>query len=139
MTGLSIRDAALAAGCPAKSASQAGSRLEKHPAVLAHLARLKQVESDQNPLAGRDVPPAGLEPDPFFEDPRDLLRHFMNNRTLDPKLRLQAAASLMPYEHQRQGESGKKEQREDEARDVAKGGLYSPAKPPAAQLSLVRP
>lgn len=39
--GASNRDAAIAAGCPEKSASAAGSRLAKDPDVVAELAKLR--------------------------------------------------------------------------------------------------
>ena len=138
MAGHSIKEAAVAAGCPAKSASQAGSRLEKHPNVIAHLARLKSVESETVPGAGRDTPPPGLElGGEFFEDPKDLLRHAMNDRRLDPKTRIQAAVALLPFEHQKLGESGKKEQREKAAEGVVTG-RFAPAAPPSGQLKLVK-
>lgn len=138
MQGLSIKDSAIAAGCPAKTASQAGSRLEKHPNVLAHLARLKKIESDASPVAGRDASPAGVDlGGEFFEDPKDLLRHAMNDRRLDPKTRIQAAVALLPFEHQKLGESGKKD-KQATAAEGAVTGRFKPAAPPSQQLKLVK-
>lgn len=138
LAGLSKKDAAVAAGCPEKTAAQAGSRLEKHPNVLAHLARLKEIESTANPAAGRDAAPAGGLGGEFFEDPKDMLKHAMNNRSLDPKIRLQAAIALLPFEHKKLGESGKKEQNEEAAAGAVRG-RFAPAAPPThAQLSLVK-
>lgn len=134
--GLSKRDSALAAGCPAKTASQAASRLEKHPNVIAHLARLKAVESEEVEGAGRDAEPPGLELK-FFEDPKDLLRDAMNDRLLDAKTRIQAAVALLPYEHQKKGESGKKEQQARAAEGAARG-RFAPGEAPASQLKLVQ-
>ena len=137
MSGASIKDSALAAGCPAKTASQAGSRLEKHPNVAAHLARLKHLESEAQPAAGRDAPPADVDlGDEFFEDPKDMLRHAMNNKRLDPKTRIQAAVALLPFEHQKRGEAGKKEQQNTAAESVVTG-RFAPAAPPSPQLKLV--
>lgn len=134
--GATIKEAALLAGCPAKSASQAGSRLEKHPNVIAHLGRLKTKESDEKPEAGRD-PIAPGQLDDFYEDPKDLLRQVMNNKFEDTKVRLQAAVALLPYEHKKLGESGKKESSDEAAKGAAKG-RFSPARPPGAnQLTLV--
>lgn len=136
--GLSVREAALAAGCPEKTASQAGSRLEKHPNVMAHLERLKGIESDTNPVAGRDVHNPNAAPlAPVFEDPKEFLQAAMNDRTLDPKMRMQAAIALLPFEHQKLGESGKKEQK-DSAAQNAVTGRFAPATPPPTQLKLVR-
>lgn len=132
--GCNKREAAILAGCPEKTAAQAGSRLEKHPNVIAHLARLKAGESAKNPSAGSDAPPPdGLQP--FYDDPMEMLRESMNNRLLDPKIRIQAAVALLPYSHQKLGESGKKDNLNDAAKSAA-GGRFQPAKPPA-QLKLV--
>lgn len=136
--GSSIKEAALLAGCPEKSASQAGSRLEKHPSVIAHLARLKTKESDANPAAGRDtISPQVAASLDFYDDPADFLRHSMNDRSLDAKTRIQAAVALLPYEHKKLGESGKKEDQGVAAQDAVKG-RFSPAPPPTVhQLKLV--
>lgn len=135
-SGLNKKDSALAAGCPAKSASQAGSRLEKHPNVVAHLARLKANESDNNPGVGRDPLPPGIDvAAPFYDDPKDLLVAEMNNPLLDPKTKIQAATALLSYFHQKPGEGGKKEAADAAARD-ASTGRFKPAPPP--QLSLIK-
>jgi len=134
--GLTKKDAALAAGCPEKTASQAGSRLERHPNVVAHLARLKANESDSTPGAGRDPLPPGVDVSgPIYDDPMDLLKAEMNNRLLDPKTRIQAASALLPYVHQKLGESGKKEKADDAARNITTG-RFKPVAPP--QLSLIK-
>lgn len=134
-SGLGKRDSALAAGCPEKTASQAGSRLEKHPNVMAHLARLNGAESDAVPSAGRDAQPV-LPAGEFYENPIDFLRAMMNDRTEDRKMRLQAATALLPYTNQKLGEGGKKGQQE-KAADGAARGRFAPAQPPS-QLKLVR-
>lgn len=135
--GLRKKDAALAAGCPEKTAQQAASRLEKHPNVVAHLARLKSLESDSNEAAGRDTLPPGVDPqdETFYEDPKDLLRDAMNDRKQEMKLRIQAATALLPYEHQKLGESGKKENAQTAA-SRATTGRFKPASAP--QLSLIK-
>lgn len=125
----------MAAGCPAKTASQAGSRLEKHPNVVAHLARLKTEESDSNPAAGRDAPPPS-DVTEFYEDPKLFLQAVMNDRREDRKMRLQAAIALLPYVHQKPTEGGKKDQQEQAAAGAVQG-RFAPASPPA-QLKLVQ-
>lgn len=138
MTGLSVRESAIAAGCPEKTASQAGSRLEKHPNVLAHLVRLKRVESDTIPGTGSDAtPPPSPFDEQYCEDPREFLKKAMNAKVLEPKLKIQAAIALLPYEYAKLGESGKKEQKELAAGEVVKG-RFAPAAPPSAQMKLVR-
>jgi len=138
--GAGRREAALAAGCPAKTATQAAAKLERHPNVIAHLARLKHLESEATPAAGRDAVPPDVDVElggEFFDDPKELLRHAMNDRRLDPKTRIQAAVALLPFEHQKLGESGKKQQQEKAAESVATG-RFSPAAPPPSQLKLVK-
>lgn len=140
MSGLTVRESALAAGCPEKTASQAGSRLEKHPNVLAHLARLKKLESENVPGAGRDTDEMSLSvEDEFFEDPKEMLKHAMNDRRLDMKARMQAAIALLPFEHKKLGESGKKEDQQQAAHGVA-SGRFAPAAPPrsTAQMRLIK-
>jgi phage terminase small subunit len=66
-----------------------------------------------------------------------MLRSAMNDRKLDIKARMQAAIALLPFEHQKLGESGKKEQKDNAAQGVAKG-RFAPATPPPTQLKLVR-
>lgn len=135
--GLGKKEAALAAGCPGKTAAQAGSRLEKHPNVIMHLARLKENESETVPGAGRDALPRGVDPSRLvFDDPMELLKAQMNNYMLDPKVRIQAATALLPYTHQKMGESGKKENSENDARQVANSGRFQPIAPP--QLRLIK-
>ncbi|MFR0673156.1 terminase small subunit [Enterobacterales bacterium AW_CKDN230030176-1A_HGKHYDSX7] len=73
--GASNRDAAIAAGCPEKTASAAGSRLAKDPDVMAELHKLealgllppvvKSVKADvKAPLTKPAKQPAPVEPDP---------------------------------------------------------------------------
>lgn len=133
MQGLSKKEAAILAGCPEKTAAQAGSRLEKHPNVVGYIARLKAIESETNPVAGSDPPPPPGTEMEFFDDPKDMLRAAMNDRRLDIKTRLEAAKSLLPYEHQKLGESGKKEKDGAAAQGAVKG-RFKPAAPPQLQL-----
>lgn len=137
MTGLSIREAAIAAGCPQKSASQAGSRLEKHPNVQGHLARLKAHESDTNPAAGRDVASPEQRGAGIYDDPKEYLVSVMNDRFADRKTKMQAAIALLPFTHQKLGEGGKKDQ-QGKAAEAAGRGRFAPGAAPPAQLTLVK-
>lgn len=146
--GASKRDAAIAAGCPEKSASAAGSRLAKDPDVVAELHKLtalglmpKSVKADVKtvkdpaPESGQAAP--DTEASPTFEevepagfdlakalshkDPKDFLLAVMNDMGTEAKLRVDAAKALMPFLHPRKGESGKKEQAKDKAAEAATG------------------
>ncbi|KAA8694625.1 Uncharacterized protein ALO80_03149 [Pseudomonas caricapapayae] len=138
--GASNKDAAIAAGCPEKTASAAGSRLAKDPDVIAELHKLnalhpaeanfKTVKGVKAP-EGESVPsqagPEG-EAEPFdlrlalsHRDPKDFLLAVMNDFGQEPKLRVDAAKALMPFVHPRKGESGKKEAAKDKAAGAAQG------------------
>lgn len=103
--------------------------------MIAHLARLKAIESGSVPGAGSDPIPPGVDPSiAVYDDPIDLLKAEMNNPRLDPKVRIQAATALLPYVHPKMGESGKKDKADDAARDAA-SGRFQPQ--PAPQLTLL--
>lgn len=135
--GASNRDAAIAAGCPDKTASAAGSRLAKDPDVIAELHKLNALGGGVKSVkavkaeAGEDAPaeqPVEAETPGFdlaqalgHRDPKDFLLAVMNDLGTEPKLRVDAAKALMPFVHQRRGEGGKKEQAKEKAAQVANG------------------
>lgn len=135
--GASNKDAAIAAGCPEKTASAAGSRLAKDPDVIAELQKLNALHPVKAPVktvkgseatTPPDQAPAD-EPDPSFDlskalrfsDPKDFLLATMNDFEAEAKLRVDAAKALMPFIHPRKGESGKKEVAKDKAAGAAQG------------------
>jgi phage terminase small subunit len=61
-------------------------------------------------------------------DPKAFLTALMNDPGSEMKLRVNAAKALMPFVHQKLGEGGKKEQRQDAAKKVA--GRFAAAAPP---------
>ncbi|MNM07996.1 hypothetical protein D3C76_103520 [compost metagenome] len=143
--GASNRDAAIAAGCPEKTASAAGSRLAKDPDVIAELHKLNALhpvkgavkgvkgETDDSGLAEAvgEVEPAGFELGTalMHRDPKSFLLAVMNDLGTEPKLRVDAAKALMPFVHQRKGEGGKKEERQKVAEQAAsKFGRQAPPK-----------
>jgi phage terminase small subunit len=63
-----------------------------------------------------------------FDDPKAFLLAAMNDQMTEPKLRITAAQTLMPFMHKKMGEGGKKEQREEAAKGVA--SRFSRAAPP---------
>lgn len=81
------------------------------------------------PGAGRpkkQPEPLGL--DAQHDDPARFLRAVMNDPSADARLRVDAAKALMPFVHQKLGEGGKKEQRQQAAEKVA--SRFAPAAPP---------
>ena len=131
LAGKSNKDAAIAAGYSAKTASAAGSRLFKDPDVAAFLQSARQASVTVN-AAPNSIPaerPAfDLNRALQHSDPKSFLLAAMNDAALDEKLRIDAAKALMPFVHQKPGEGGKKEQREDAAKGLA--GRFAPPPPP---------
>ena len=134
LAGKSNRDAAIEAGYSPASASAAGSRLVKDKDVEAYLVKHRAAEKQD------EAPPP--EPKPTFDlskalqhsDPRSFLIAAMNDVELEPKLRIDAAKALMPFEHRKLGEGGKKEEQQEAAKKAG-AGRFATAAPP---LKLVR-
>lgn len=148
--GASNKDAAIAAGYAASSASVAGSRLAKHPNVLAALTS-SPINKNVNAVAkpAKAKPPAqdsdeSGEESTFdfskamtFTDPKAFLIATMNDYDADAKLRVDAAKALMPFIHPRKGEGGKKEEKESAAKTASKG-KFGAAPPPPTHLRSVK-
>lgn len=66
---------------------------------------------------------------PCHGDPKKFLEMLLDNNLVDVKSRLDAAKALMPYKYKKLGEVGKKEQKEEDAKNAASRG-FSPGKPP---------
>jgi phage terminase small subunit len=95
---------------------------------------LARAASDAARKAAAAAATAGFDLDKIltFTDPRDFLRAVMNDAETEQKLRIQAAVCLMPFEHVKKGEGGKKDQQKDAAKAAAsKFG----APPPAPRLA----
>lgn len=131
LAGKSNKEAALAAGYSAASASAAGSRLAKDKDVLAHQQRKAVAAEKPKEVAPAEAAPLGsfdLSQGLAHRDPRAFLLAAMNDVLLEPKLRIDAAKALMPFEFAKKGEGGKKEQQADAAKKVA--SRFTPAAPP---------
>ena len=88
------------------------------------------------PGAGRKKPePALLSiPVPVLDslahkDPKVFLLALMNDLEADVKLRADAAKSLMPFMHQKLGEGGKKEEKQEAAKKISAGKFGASAPP----------
>lgn len=127
-TGKTNKQAAIAAGYSPATASPAGSRLVKDADVIAHLAKLKAAAEKGVEVPADPVPTFDLNAAMQHKDPRVFLVAAMNDVGLAPKLRIDAAKALMPFEHQKLGEGGKKEQKQKDAEKAA--GRFSSAAPP---------
>lgn len=143
--GASNKDAAIAAGYAASSASAAGSRLAKDPYVMAAMAgttfnkkvnkivkapAAQQLAADATQTAEPDDSSAfDLSKVLSYSDPKAFLLAAMNDHETEKKLRVDAAKALMPFMHQRKGETGKKTERENAAK-VAGAGRFGSSPPP---------
>lgn len=129
-SGLSGAKAAIAAGYSEKGATQAASRLRKDPDVLAALERKECVEQAKTEAKEHGRPLNVRKLAEQFDDPKEFLTAMMNDAAEDPKLRLDAAKTLMPYVHSRKGEGGKKDERKQVATAAAASGRLAPKAPP---------
>ena len=146
LAGQSNKDAAIAAGCSERTASAAGSRMAKHPAIAAFIACRRAEQAKTPAPAGDPAPtpqPAAPDGKPFdmkaillYSDPMDFLQAAMNDVELDYKLRVDSAKALMPFKHNKLGEGGKKDQAKDAAKTIAEGGgKFGAARPPPRLVS----
>jgi phage terminase small subunit len=140
--GASNKNAAIAAGYAADSASAAGSRLAKHPDVMAALssssvnkivkARSAQLaQASESPEAVGEPTEAGFDLAQALRhnDPKDFLLAVMNDFGSEAKLRVDAAKALMPFMHQRKGDAGKKQDKQDAAKQAGTGRFGTGAPP----------
>ncbi len=120
--GKNCRESAIAAGCPEKTANQAGSRYERDPDVVALRRSIKAGIIGET---GED--PYGFEK---ADDPKKFLRQVMNCAIAEMRDRLDAAKALLPYEHRKLGEMGKKEVKDEAAKEQANQGNFRVRTPP---------
>jgi len=137
LAGSSNKEAAIAAGCSAKTASPAGSRLVKDKDVAKYLAERgwTGLATPRQPSAQRpaEPPPESNEGSAdygYTDDPEVLLIAMMNDTSLDARVRGDFAKALMPFKHQKLGEGGKKQQRVDGAKAATQGKFGGPLPPP---------
>lgn len=120
LAGKSNKDAAIAAGYSSATASAAGSRLVKDAEVAEYIKKHKKAK-DAGEAPPDDHPSFDLNQAMAHKDPRVFLMAAMNDVALDPKLRIDAAKALMPFEFAKKGEGGKKDARQEAAEKAATG------------------
>jgi phage terminase small subunit len=136
LAGLGKKESAVKAGCPVKTASQAASRLEKDPEIIAAMARatprdwtlpvnpsVNSADSDNSP------PRAASNAALSLSDPLAYLAGVMDDLNEDPKMRADAAKAMLPYMHGKIGEQGKKESQSQLAKETSKGRFAAGAPP----------
>jgi len=128
-SGASNRDAALAAGYSEKTASQAGSRLAKDKVVLAHMARQQAVKATHTVSQQESIAIQAQK----HADPQAFLLAVMNDEGEEMRLRMDAAKALMPYLHARKGDVGKKQVKQEAAKQIT--SRFAPSAPPAYMMN----
>ena len=111
--GKGIQDAAYFAGVEIKACAKQGSALEKDKDVIAYRERLRSGEE-------KISEPGPAEATHQTRCPMQFLEGIMADPAQDPKLRLDAAKSLLPYKFRRLGDVGKKEQAAEDAQKISK-------------------
>ena len=140
--GATNKEAAIAAGYAASSASAAGSRLIKDPDVVESIEKLKaKLDVKGAPRNGDSMPgdspdPSLLEPGgdfldsiPYTEDPLTWLLALMNEPQAKVFDRRNAAQKAVDFIHSKKSDAGKKAAKNEAAKQVA-GGKFAAAKAP---------
>lgn len=111
--GATNRDAAIAAGYSMASADVRGSELNRLPNIKAAIkAATKSVSVDTG---------AGTQSmlRDHYDTPLDFMADVMNNEKLPIGMRMEAAKQMLPYQHARMGEKGKKESAKERAAEIS--------------------
>ena len=140
LRGNGPKQAAIDAGLSEKTAASAGSRLRKDPKVVAALAAIgfatpgvsTEAHKPIHPRKPAPAAPEDQEPEddpltdlPQTTDSKAFLEAVQANPNVQLSKRMEAARQLLPYQHARVGEKGKKESKQDAAADT-KGGKFGP-------------
>lgn len=123
IAGVTNRDAAIAAGYAVAGAAVAADKLMRNPAVRS---AIKAATPAVDIKSGMPTMPRAK-----YADAMTFLRDVMNHAQLPIAMRADAAKQLLPYQHARIGEQGKKQSAKDRAAKLAgKRGPFAPKKAP---------
>lgn len=140
-SGQNQKESCINAGYSENGAAAAASRLMRNPEILARIEELRAqpigLNNDVNKVvkSAHAAIPAQIVPD---NDPMLFLQSVMNDERWPPKLRVDAAKTLMPYVHARIGEAGKKETALDAAIEQSRAGGLSARLEQKRQLKKVK-
>jgi phage terminase small subunit len=138
VAGMTHEAAALHAGYSPNGARQAGGELMTRAHVKAAVAAGKrQAAKGDTPPGETGAPRRDVEMQrDHYADPMHFLQDIINHKSLSITARARAAEQLMPYMHARVGEKGKKEQKNDDAAKIARGGKLSPSAAPGKVVNI---
>lgn len=139
LRGATPKEAALAAGLSEKSARVAGARMRKKKCIVDALAVIgiatpgaPTTVSSPTPAEPGDEDPDLGEPLPETSDSIEFLEAVLAHPKVPLGRRMEAAKLLIPFQHGKVGEKGKKAAKADAAKETAGGGdLYATRKPPS--------
>ena len=128
LRGATPKEAAIAAGLSEKSARVAGARMRKKKAIIDALAVIG-IATPGAPVAGPVVTHAEPEDEedpiddlPKTEDSLEFLEAVVANPRIPLGRRMEAAKTLLPFQHAKIGEKGKKATKADGAAAAAAEG-----------------
>lgn len=129
VAGCTNRDAALAAGYSVAAASTTADKLMAMPAIRSAIKAA-------SPSVATKPGAVPVMPRKHYPDAMSYLMDTMNHPQLPIALRMDAAKALLPYQHARLGEQGKKEKAKDRAHKLTTGkrGTFAPKQPPNLQI-----
>ena len=139
LRGAGPKEAAIAAGLSPDTAGPAGARMRKHAKVIAALEAVGFATPGAPPVVRAPAPlPPEAEPEPEVEDlpittdSKEFYEAVLSNPKIPFSKRMDAAKNLLPYQHAKVGEKGKKETKADGAKELAgEKHAYGSRKPPA--------
>jgi phage terminase small subunit len=134
LAGFSNKEAAIRAGFSEKTASAAGSRNVKDPDVKAYIEKHRAATAERAPATAKSASTSLPHGDdlidiPATADPIEFLTTIMNEPAADLRYRIDAAKAMLPFKHQKLGEGGKKDQKQDAAAKAG-AGKFAAAAPP---------
>ncbi|WP_374491610.1 hypothetical protein [Brachymonas sp.] len=98
------------------------------------MAGVKGRSGGARPGAGRKPEqPSLIEMAEQYDDPKEFLAAVMNDQKVDIKVRVNAAKAMLPFDHARKGEGGKKAS-EQESAQLAFSGFFAPSAPPGSRV-----
>lgn len=144
LRGATPEEAAIAAGLSEKTARVAGARLRKKPAIVEALAAIG-IATPGAPVAGQNAPHGAPEPEeepvddlPATTDALEFLEAVQANPRIPLGRRMEAAKVLLPFQHAKIGEKGKKATKAESAANAAAEGGKFGARAAPAQLKAVK-
>lgn len=135
--GVKQRESAIAAGYSTVSAAVTATNLERRADIQAAIrAARKQLKVEGVEVPAKDDAPGTAKmPKSKYTDSLEFLTDLMNLDKAPLAMRARAAEQLIPYQHARIGEKGKKEKANERAKELSQGGKkFGTKRPPKLKV-----